>query len=151
MNGPAVSVEALMRQIEDDLRLQLRTRILGRGGAKEYTDEQLFARVESILRRAVEEREQHSLLLPELLSDDQEWQLQTQVRFSSHRPILGKLIIAVKRRLLLPVSRWLYEYSFENFRRQQRVNVMLFACLEQLAIENARLCQEIEHLRKRAG
>ncbi len=139
-----------MRRIEDDLRLQLRTRILARGGAKDYTDEQLFAHVESVLRRAVEEREQHALLLPELLSDDQEWQLQTQVRFSSHRPFLGRLIIAVKRRLLLPICRWLYEYSFENFRRQQRVNLTLFACVEQLAIENARLCQDIEHLRKRA-
>ena len=40
--------------------------------------------------------------------------------------------------------RWLYEYSLENFRRQQRVNRLLFACIEELAIENA-------HLRKSVG
>ena len=34
---------------------------------------------------------------------------------------------------------WLYEYSLENFRRQQRVNRLLFAAIEELAIENARL------------
>jgi hypothetical protein len=45
----------------------------------------------------------------------------------------------VKRRLLLPLTRWLFEYSQENFRRQDRLNRVLFACIEELAIENARL------------
>ena len=50
-----------------------------------------------------------------------------------------RALIFLKRKLLLPISRWLYEYSLENFRRQQRVNRMLFACIEELAIENAKL------------
>jgi hypothetical protein len=53
--------------------------------------------------------------------------------------VLGGALIAVKRRVLLPLMRWLYEYSLENFRRQRRINTMLFACIEELAIENARL------------
>jgi hypothetical protein len=35
--------------------------------------------------------------------------------------------------------RWLYDYNRENFRRQERVNRILFACIEELAIENAKL------------
>jgi hypothetical protein len=82
------------------------------------------------------------------MSDEKEWELQTHLRFSSHRPILGTLIVFVKRWVLLPVTRWLYEYSLENFRRQQRVNRILFACLEELAIENARLRQDLRRLDK---
>ena len=146
---PAISVDALMRRLEGDLRNQLRRQLLDRGGAREYTDEELFAVVEHVLRHAVEAREHDALLLPALMSDeDEEWELQTHLRFSSHRPILGTLIVFLKRRVLLPVTRWLYEYSLENFRRQQRVNRVLFACLEELAIENARLRQDLRRLDK---
>jgi hypothetical protein len=145
---PPVSVDALMRRLEGDLRNQLRRQLLDRGGAREYTDDELFAAVERVLRHAVEARarEHDALLLPALMSDENEWELQTHLRFSSHRPILGNLIVFLKRRVLLPVTRWLYEYSLENFRRQQRINRVLFACLEELAIENARLRQDLERL-----
>jgi hypothetical protein len=58
--------------------------------------------------------------------------------------VLGPVIILFKRRVLLPLMRWLFEYSLENFERQQRVNRILFACIEELAIENARLRQDIQ-------
>lgn len=141
--APAVSVERLMREIEDSLRRERRERALARGGPEEYRDAEVFGSVESVLRRAVEGRDHDALLIPALFADDEEWQLQTHLRFSSHRPIVGPLLVFIKRRVLLPVTRWLYEYSLENFRRQQRVNRLLFACLEELAIENARLRQEI--------
>jgi hypothetical protein len=48
-------------------------------------------------------------------------------------------VIFAKRRVLLPAVRWLYEYSLNNFRRQDRLNQVLFACIEELAIENAAL------------
>jgi hypothetical protein len=54
----------------------------------------------------------------------------------------------MKRRFLLPISRWLFEYSRENFRRQQRMNRILLACIEQLAIENARLRQDLDRVKK---
>ena len=59
------------------------------------------------------------------------------------------MLIFVKRRMLLPMMRWLYEYSLENFRRQQRINTVLFACIEELAIENARLRQALESAGRR--
>ena len=84
------------------------------------------------------------LLLPELLDGIHDWELKPQLSLSSHRRVLGPLILLVKRRLLLPLSRWLLEYARENFRRQQQVNRILFACIEELAVENARLRSELE-------
>ena len=66
---------------------------------------------------------------------------------SSHR-VLGPITLLVKRRLLLPLTRWLLEYARENFRRQQQVNRILFACIEELAAENARLRSELEQRRR---
>ena len=138
-NASAVSVERLMHEISDDLRGERRERALARGGPAEYRDPEIFAAVEGVLRRAVESRDLDASLIPALLEDEEDSRLQTHLRFSSHRPLTGPVIIFIKRRILLPVMRWLYEYSLENFRRQQQVNRILFACLEELAIENARL------------
>ena len=135
----AVSVERLMHEIADDLRGERRERALARGGPAEYRDPEIFAAVEGVLRRAVESRDLDASLIPALLEDEEDSRLQTHLRFSSHRPLAGPVIVFVKRRILLPVMRWLYEYSLENFRRQQQINRILFACLEELAIENARL------------
>jgi hypothetical protein len=135
----AVSVERLMHEIADDLRGERRERALERGGPAEYRDPEVFAAVEGVLRRAVESRNLDASLIPALLEDEEDSRLQTHLRFSSHRPLAGPVIVFVKRRILLPVTRWLYEYSLENFRRQQQINRVLFACLEELAIENARL------------
>src|SRR5262245_18445101 len=139
-----VSVERVMREIEDDLRRERRTRLLARGVPAEYRDQELYATVERVLRRAVESRDHDAVLLPELISDDEEWQLKTHLINSSHRPVVGPVIIFFKRRVLLPLTRWLFEYSLENFRRQQRMNRILFACIEELAIENARLRQDLQ-------
>ena len=135
----AVSVERLMHEIADDLRGERRERALARGGPAEYRDPEIFAAVEGVLRRAVESRNLDASLIPALLEDEEDSRLQTHLRFASHRPLAGPVIVFVKRRILLPVMRWLYEYSLENFRRQQQINRILFACLEELAIENARL------------
>jgi hypothetical protein len=130
-----------MGELEDDVRQARRKRMLSRGGPAEYQDAALYADVDQVLRRAVESRDRDALLVPELLSSDDDWQLATHVRFTSHRPLIGRLLVFVKRRVMLPVHRWLFEYSRENFSRQQRVNEILFACVEELAIENARLRQ----------
>jgi hypothetical protein len=49
----------------------------------------------------------------------------------------------VKRRVVLPVVRWLFEYTRDNFERQRRVNAVLFACVQELATETAKLRQEL--------
>jgi len=136
-----VTVERLMKEIEGAARRDRRERVVA-GGAAGYSDPELFAEVDEVLRRAVE-RSNGTVLLPEVLPDDEEWRLDTSLRFSSHRPLIGPAIVFVKQRLLLPLVRWLVDYNRDNFRRQQRVNRLLAACIEELAIENARLRREL--------
>src|SRR5262245_44305193 len=134
-----ISVDRVMREIEDDLRRERRARLVARGGPQEYRDAEIFAVVESVLRRAVDGRDLDAVLLPELLGDEVDWRLRSRLRFSSHRPVIGPAIVFFKRRVLLPLTRWLYEFNLENVQRQERVNRILFACVEELAIENAKL------------
>jgi hypothetical protein len=134
-------VDAVMGEIERDVRTRIRRHLIKRGGAAEYEDEATFDAVHALLARAVDERNLDATLLPELLDSDVDWRLRTHLSLSTHRPAIGRVILAVKRRLLLPLTRWLFEYSQENFRRQDRLNRVLFACIEELAIENARLRQ----------
>src|SRR5687767_2409876 len=94
-----VSVERLMHEIEGDLRGERRERVLARGGAAEYRNPELFAAVERVLRRAIESRDHDALLVPEILADDEDWRLRTHLRFTSHRPVLGPVIIFAKRRI----------------------------------------------------
>ena len=136
-----------MRDVEHTVRRDRRTRLVARGGPSEYQDAETFDRVERVLRRALESRDPDVLLLPALVADDHEWRLQTHLTFSSHRGALGGVIVWAKRRILLPLTRWLYEYSLENFKRQDRVNRMLFACIEELAIENANLARQLQDCR----
>jgi hypothetical protein len=140
---PPLKVDEVMRVIEDEVRRARRERLLAQGAASGYADPAVYASVEELLRRALD---QETLLLPELISGDEEWQAATHLRISSHRRLLGPLIVFVKRRALLPLTRWLFEYSLENFRRQQRVNHLLISCVEELAIENARLRQDLQRL-----
>jgi hypothetical protein len=141
------NVARLMREIEDQVRQQRRTRLLARGAPDEYRDAEIFAIVEEVLRRAVDQRDLEALLIPELLDSDEDWELQLPLRFESHRRTTGGLILFVKKRILRPLMHWLYEYSLENFRRQRRVNRLLFASIEELALENAKLKQELSELK----
>jgi hypothetical protein len=144
MASMPVAVDDLMREIEDDVRQMRRRRLLARGGAGDYRDAAVYARVDEVLRRAIDARDHDALLLPDFMSGEADWDLSLHLKYASHRPIVGRLLIATKRRVLLPMMRWLYEFSLENFRKQRRINTVLFACIEELAIENARLRRALE-------
>jgi hypothetical protein len=141
-----VKVDDLMREIEDEVRRARRTRLVAHGAASDYADPQIYAAVDAVLRRAIDHRDHDALLMPDLVGDERDRRLETHLTFSSHRPVAGAAIVFLKRRVLLPMMRWLYEYSLENFRRQQRINTILFATIEELAIENAKLRQDIAGL-----
>lgn len=149
--GTRVSVERLMRQIEGEVARERRARLIARGGPAVYADPEVYTAVERVLKAAATARDTDALLLPELLGDEDEWRLRTWLEWSSHRPVSGGPIIFIKRRLLLPLMRWLYDYSRENFKRQDRVNRVLFACVEELAIENAELRKRLAALIEPAG
>jgi hypothetical protein len=138
-----IRVDAVMAEIEHDVRTRLRRHLIKRGGAADYQDEEIFEAVRAVLARAVEDRNLDATLLPELLDTDVEWRLQTHLALSTHRPVAGRFILFFKRRVLLPLTRWLFEYSQDNFRRQDHLNRVLFACIEELALENARLRRDV--------
>jgi hypothetical protein len=137
-------VDALMRGIEDEVRRARRQRLLAQGGASDYRDPHLYAAVDALLRRAVDARDHDALLVGELAAAEGDADLTTHLTFSSHRTVLGPLVLFAKRRVLLPMLRWLFEYSQENFRRQDHLNRVLFACIEELALENARLRRDLQ-------
>jgi len=150
MSAPSdkVAVQPLMQQIERDVRSKIRRRLV-KHGMPAYDDEQIFEHVRATLLHAADGRDLSALLLPELLGDEVDWSLESGLRFSSHRrPAAGRAILFAKRRILLPMMRWLFEYSQENFRRQQRLNRILLACIEELAVENARLRRDLDAIRR---
>jgi hypothetical protein len=143
MTGAKIRVDAVMGEIERDVRARLRRHLLKKGGAADYQDEEIFAAVHALLARAVDGRNLDATLLPELVDGDVDWRLQTHLTLTTHRRALGRFILFAKQKLILPMTRWLFEYSQENFRRQDRLNRILFACIEELALENARLHREL--------
>jgi hypothetical protein len=145
MTEARVRVDEVMGEIERDVRARLRRHLLKKGGAADYEDQEIFDAVHALLSRAVDGRELDAALLPELADGDVDWRLQTHLNLTTHRPgATGRFILFAKQKLLLPLTRWLFEYSQENFRRQDRLNRILFACIEELALENARLRRRIE-------
>jgi hypothetical protein len=128
----------LQGRVRERLRLQLAER-----GVPDLADPDLFADVEALLRRAVETDGGAGLLLPELLGDPATWRITTGMHYRSHRGVgAASAVIFLKRRVLMPVLRWFFEYSRDNFERQRRVNFVLFACVQELALEIARLRAE---------
>ena len=136
-----------MQQIERDVRADIRRRLV-KHGMPAYENEQVFERVRAQLQHAADGRDLDVLLLPELLGDDVKWSLEPNLKLSSHRQSTGAIIVFFKRRVLLPLTRWLFEYSQDNFRRQDRLNRILLACVEELAVENALLRADLDALRK---
>ena len=143
MTDARVRVDAVMGEIERDVRERLRRHLVKKGGAADYQDEEIFDAVHALLSRAVDGRNLDATLLPELVDGDVDWRLRTHLSLTTHRPALGRFILFVKKKLILPMTRWLFEYSQENFRRQDHLNRVLFACIEELALDNARLRRDL--------
>ena len=144
MTEANVRVDAVMNEIERDVRARIRRHLLKTGGAADYQDEEIFAAVHALLARAVDARNLDATLLPELVDGDVDWRLQTHLTLTTHRAGIGRFILLAKKKLLLPLTRWLFEYSQDNFRRQDHLNRILFACIEELALENAHLRRKVD-------
>jgi hypothetical protein len=142
-----VATEDVMAEVRARVRDAVRTRLV-RSGVREFEDEAIFLAAERLLDRALQQKDRQLLLLPELLDDEDDWRVNPSLRLASHRPIAGGAIIWLKQKLVLPVTRWLYDYSRENFARQERLNFVVMACLQQLAVENARLAARVDALER---
>ena len=147
---PTAPVETLISELQDRVRDRVRRDLLEHGASPALEDQAVFAEVDRLLRAAMDRTHPAALLLPEIMGDPEGWRLETAARYQSHRsPVTAAIVVFVKRRVLMPLQRWLFEYSRDNFARQRRVNQVLFACVQELAIESARLRQEL--LRRDGG
>jgi hypothetical protein len=133
-----------MAELRGRVRDRLRERLLRHGASQAFDDPALFAEVEGLLQTATLSGDSGTLVLAELLGDPDTWRLDTAMRYQSHRgAAASSIIVFIKRRLLMPMLRWLFEYSRDNFERQRRVNQVLFACVQELAIETASLRRQL--------
>lgn len=146
----AIDIEQVMSEVRARVRQDVRAR-LTRNGAREFDDEAVFDATERLLHEALQRAQRDQLLLPELLDDEDAWRLDPALRMSSHRPVVGRLVTGVKRAVLLPLMRWLFDYSRENFARQERLNFVLMSCLQRLAVDHARLTARLEALERARG
>jgi hypothetical protein len=146
---PAVPVDDVMAELQARVRARLREELLQHGASRALEDPQVFAEVERLLRDAAGRTSTRALILPEVLGDPGTWRLEPALAFPSHRgAFAASMIRGIKQRVLMPALRWLFEYSHDNFVRQQRVNHVLFACVQELAIQNAELRRDLAALRK---
>ena len=145
------SVDQVMATLQDRVRERVRADLVRHGASSALEDPALFAEIDSMLRAAIDRSQPAALLLPELLGDPSTWRLDTAIRYQSHRGAAAAPVVFVKRRLLMPVLRWFYEFSRDNFERQRRVNQVLFACVQELAIETTRLRKEVRELSQHAS
>jgi hypothetical protein len=145
--APEVNVDAVMAELRVQLQTDLRKELLRHGASRALEDPDIYAAVESALREALRRSDRRALLLPELLGDPSGWRLEPALKVGSHRGRLAAGVIrGVKQRLLMPALRWLFEYTHDNFVRQQRMNHVLIACVQELATQNALLRRDVDRL-----
>ena len=140
------STDQVMAELEGRVRERVRAELVRHGASAALEDPALFADIDAILRAAIERSQPAALLLPELLGDPSTWRLDTAIKYQTHRGAAGAPIIFVKQRVLMPLLRWFYEFNRDNFERQRRINQVLFACVQELAIELAKQRRELQAL-----
>ena len=143
----SLSVDSVTADLQAKVREQVRQELLRHGASDALNDPVVFASLDALLHRATRAVPAGTQLMPEFLGDPATWRLETALAYRSHRGgAVASAFIFVKARLLMPLFRWLFEYSRDNFERQRKVNDVLFACVQELAIENARLRRDLDRL-----
>ncbi|HEY8550075.1 MAG TPA: hypothetical protein VIL35_08990 [Vicinamibacterales bacterium] len=147
---PAASTAATMEELRARVREALHARLVARGAGDDFDSRATFDEVDALFRRALAHDDRQALLIPDLLAQPSRPEL--SLRFASHRGgAAGAFVSFAKRRVLLPLVRWLFEYTQENFRRQEHLNVALLACLQTLAADHARLKARVAALETERG
>jgi glycosyltransferase involved in cell wall biosynthesis len=138
-----LAVEPIMAR----LRLQARERL----GFGHDRDREAYEEVKAVFQAAHEALAPGAPFYPQVLGLEEEWEVPTPLTWETHRGRVGGVILWLKRRILFPLNRWLYSYTWHNLRRQQRLNLLLLSAVESLAVSHARLRQELEELRPSAA
>ncbi len=129
-----------MAELRADMRGKVRRRLLANGASEDLNDKAIFQAIDELLNQAVNDAKPGALLLPELFDSPTSSKLEIAVSYQTHRGLIGRVFVApIKRRILVPIFRWLLDFSRNNFNRQNNINQALFSCIQALAIENAKL------------
>jgi hypothetical protein len=129
-----------MAELRTNMREKIRRRLRANGASEDLNDQAIFQAVDAILNQAVNDAKPGALLLPELFDNPTSSKLEIAVSYQTHRGLIGRVFVRpIKRRILVPIFRWLLDFSRNNFNRQNNINQILFSCIQVLAIENAKL------------
>ncbi len=135
-----LSTESIMSQVRLRVSQQIGWEQPGAGTANAYDE------VKRVFQASQETLRPLSPFYPQVLGSEDMWEVPTPLVFETHRGVLGRVLIWVKRRVLFPLNRWLHGYVWHNLRRQQDLNLRLLAAVESLAVSHARLQEEVEAL-----
>jgi hypothetical protein len=145
-----VSTEAVMSAVREQVRAELFARMVLKGSGDDFDSRAVFDGVDDLITKALDHDDVRGLLIAARLNAP--WQPAYSLDVTSHRHgLAGRSIQFVKARLVAPVVRFVFEHASENFRRQQRVNLALMACLQTLVADHVRLEARVASLERRAG
>ena len=139
-SSPSIDVDAVMAELRTNLREDVRRRLQANGASEDLNNKAIFQVVDAILNQAVNDAKPGTLLLPELFDSPTSSKLEISVSYQTHRGLIGRVLVRpIKRRILMPIFHWIFEFSRKNYDRQNKINQILFSCIQVLAIENAKL------------
>jgi hypothetical protein len=145
--GPVVWTDTVMEDVRDRIRADLHARLVLQGAGDDFADRAVFDEVDRLFDQAMSIEDPRALLIPTRL--DGPWKPTLSLDFPGHRnALVAAPLRFVKMRLVLPVVRWLYEFSHENFKRQHQVNLALMAIVQTLAADHARLKARLAKLER---
>jgi len=132
----AVGIEPIMARV----RLSVMQR-LGWDGERDHG---AYEQVKAAFQAAHEALAPGTPFYPQILGREDDWEVPMPLVFESHRGLLGRVLVLIKKRILFPLNRWLHGYVWHNLRRQQELNLLLLSAVESLAVSHARLRQDLE-------
>ncbi len=139
-----------MSEVREQVRAEIFARMTLKGSGDDFDSRAVFDAVDELITRALAHDDFKGQLLAARINPP--WQPALSLDPASHRSgLAGRGIEFAKSRLVTPVIRFLFEHVSENFRRQQRVNLALMACLQTLAADHVRLEARVAALERRAG
>lgn len=145
-----VSTEAVMDEVRARVRAELYARMVHKGSGDDFDSRAVFDAVDELITRALAHDDVNGQIIAARVAPP--WQPSLSLDVASHRAgMAGRTIELAKSRLVMPVVRFLFEHVSENFRRQQRLNLALMACLQTLAADHVRLEARVAALERRAG
>ncbi len=136
-----VSAEAIM----EDIKKSIRERIITSTSA----DADILREIDDTFRHAVSLENTDNLFLSRYMRYNEDWCIDKPFIHTSHRRFIGPVIVFIKKILITPLTRWLFLYTSERFKRQQRNNEILLAYAESLTIKHFELSQRVRELEKR--